>query len=95
MKYIIKVNNMYLIGENFTKTISGTRAGDTTAVYSRNVGEMSAYDFTSDKGRAGVFDRVTASDYISEILERQRIGHYKGVIKITDLEYPEPVLLEV
>lgn len=87
MQYIIKVNNMYLIGENFTKTIRGTRAGDTTAVYSRNVGEMSAYDFTDIKSRAGVFDRITAAGYIEGLLERQFLGHYKGEIKILDLEH--------
>ena len=89
MKYKIKVGNKYLVGESYTRTIKGTVRGDTTAVYSRNVGEQSAYDFTDDIDKATEYDRVTACDYVAGIMDRQRNGHYLGVIKLFDSDEAE------
>ena len=84
MKYKIKVGNKYLVGESYTETIKGTVRGDTTAVFSRNVGEMSAYDFTDNVEKASEYDRVTACDYVAGIMDRQRNGHYLGNITLFD-----------
>ena len=92
MKYNIKVGEKYLIGESLTGTIKGTITGDTTAVYSRCVGEMSAYDFCDCIEEASAFDRVTACDYIRGIMERQMYGFYKGDIKIFDSEHEETIV---
>lgn len=92
MKYNIKVGEKYLIGESMDKTLKGTVVGDTTAVYSRCVGEMSAYDFCDCVDDACVFDRVTACDYIKGIMERQNYGFYLGEIKIFDAEHEETII---
>lgn len=84
MKYKIKVGNKYLVGESTRETIRGTVRGDTTAVFSRYVGEMSAYDFCENIDEASEFDRVTACDYVRGIMERQNIGVYLGEIKLID-----------
>lgn len=82
MKYNIKVGERWLIGESATGTIKGTVRGDTTAVFSRMVGEMSAYDFSEHRKEAASFDRITLCDYLRGIVERQNYGHYLGEIKI-------------
>lgn len=82
MKYNIKVSEKWLIGESATETIKGTVRGDTTAVYSRMVGEMSAYEFTDCRKEAASFDRITLCDYLRGIVERQNYGHYLGEIKV-------------
>ena len=92
MKYNIKVGEKYLIGESFTETIKGTVIGDTTAVYSRCVGEMAAYDFCDCVEEASAFDQVTACDYVRGIMERQRYGLYKGDIKLFDSEHEETIV---
>lgn len=91
MKYKIKVGNKYLIGESINATIKGTVRGDTTAVYSRFVGEMSAYDFCDAFDEAEKFDRVTACDYVRGIMERQNYGFYPGDIKLIDADAEETV----
>lgn len=93
MKYNIKVGEKYLIGESVDKTLKGTVVGDTTAVYSRCVSEMSAYDFCDCVDDACAFDRVTACDYIRGIMERQNYGFYLGEIKIFDAEHEETMPL--
>ena len=92
MKHKIKVGELYLVGESYTETIKGTVRGDTTAVYSRNVGEQSAYEFTNDINKASEYDRVTACDYVFGILDRQRNGHYLGEIKLFDAVEGETVI---
>lgn len=92
MKYNIKVGEKYLIGENMHETLKGTITGDITAVYSRNVGEMSAYDFCETADEASCFDPVTACDYIRGIMERQNYGFYIGDIKVFDAEHEETVV---
>jgi len=92
MKYNIKVGEKYLIGESFTETIKGTITGDTTAVYSRCVGEMAAYDFCDCIEEASAFDQVTACDYVRGIMERQMYGLYKGDIKLFDSEHEETIV---
>lgn len=82
MKYNIKVGKKWLVGESATETIKGTVRGDTTAVYSRMVGEMSAYDFTDNRAESSSFDRITLCDYLRGIVERQNYGHYLGEIKV-------------
>lgn len=82
MKYNIKVGERWLIGESATETIKGTVRGDTTAVFSRMVGEMSAYDFADNRQEAASFDRITLCDYLRGIVERQNYGHYLGEIKV-------------
>lgn len=82
MKYNIKVGEKWLIGESATETIKGTVRGDTTAVYSRMVGEMSAYNFTDNRAESSSFDRITLCDYLRGIVERQNYGHYLGEIKV-------------
>ena len=82
MKYNIKVGEKWLIGESATETIKGTVRGDTTAVFSRMVGEMSAYDFADHREEAASFDRITLCDYLRGIVERQNYGHYLGEIKV-------------
>lgn len=82
MKYNIKVGERWLIGESATETIKGTVRGDTTAVFSRMVGEMSAYDFTDNRAESSSFDRITLCDYLRGIVERQNYGHYLGEIKV-------------
>lgn len=82
MKYNIKVGERWLIGESATETIRGTVRGDTTAVFSRMVGEMSAYDFTDNRAESSSFDRITLCDYLRGIVERQNYGHYLGEIKV-------------
>lgn len=91
MNYKIKVGNKYLIGESVGKTLKGTVRGDTTAVYSRFVGEMSAYDFCDEIDNAEEFDRVTASDYVRGLMERQHYGFYPGEIKLIDASAEETV----
>ena len=91
MKYKIKVGNKYLIGESCKETLKGTVRGDTTAVYSRFVGEMSAYDFCDTLDDAEKFDRVTACDYVRGIMERQNYGFYPGDIKLIDSDAEETV----
>lgn len=82
MKYNIKVGDLWLVGESATETIKGTVRGDTTAVYSRMVGEMSAYVFVDYRREAASFDRITLCDYLRGIVERQNYGHYLGEIKV-------------
>ena len=82
MKYNIKVGDLWLVGESATYTIKGTVRGDTTAVFSRMVGEMSAYDFADNRQEAASFDRITLCDYLRGIVERQNYGHYLGEIKV-------------
>lgn len=82
MKYNIKVGDLWLVGESATETIKGTVRGDTTAVFSRMVGEMSAYDFTDNRSESSSFDRITLCDYLRGIVERQNYGHYLGEIKV-------------
>lgn len=91
MNYKIKVGNKFLVGESASKTLKGTTCGDTTAVYSRYAGEMSAYDFCDEIENAAAFDRVTASDYIRGIMERQNYGFYLGEIKLIDEDAEETV----
>ena len=92
MKYKIKVGNKYLIGESVKDTLKGTVCGDTTAVYSRFVGEMSAYDFCDTIEDASGFDRVTACDYVRGIMERQNYGFYIGEIKLIDADVEETIV---
>ena len=82
MKYNIKVGEKWLIGESATETIKGTVRGDTTAVFSRMVGEMSAYDFADNRAESSSFDRITLCDYLRGIVDRQNYGHYLGEIKV-------------
>lgn len=82
MKYNIKVGDLWLVGESATETIKGTVRGDTTAVFSRMVGEMSAYVFADHRKEAASFDRITLCDYLRGIVERQNYGHYLGEIKV-------------
>lgn len=91
MKYKIKVGNKYLVGESVKETLKGTTRGDTTAVFSRFVGEMSAYDFCNSFEEAESFARVTACDYVSGIMERQKYGFYPGEIKLIDADAEETV----
>lgn len=92
MKYKIKVGNKYLVGESLSETLKGTVRGDTTAVYSRFVGEMSAYDFCDSIVDAEAFDRVTACDYVRGIMDRQSYGFYTGEIKLIDANAEEAVV---
>jgi len=92
MKYKIKVGNKYLVGESLSETLKGTVRGDTTAVYSRFVGEMSAYDFCGSIVEAEAFDRVTACDYVRGIMDRQNCGFYPGEIKLIDANAEETVV---
>ena len=64
MKYKIKVGEKYLIGESQKEILKGTVTGDTTAVFSRVVKEMSAYDFCDNIDDADAKDCLTACDYI-------------------------------
>lgn len=89
MKYNIKVGEKWLIGESVTETIKGTVRGDTTAVFSRMVGEMSAYDFADNRAESSSFDRITLCDYLRGIIERQNYGHYLGEIKVIPEEMEE------
>lgn len=82
MRYNVKVGERWLIGESATETIKGTVRGDTTAVFSRMVGEMSAYDFADNRQEAASFDRITLGDYLRGVVERQNYGHYLGEIKV-------------
>lgn len=91
MKYNIKVGEKYLVGESTSETIKGTVRGDTTAVYSRYVGEMSKYDFCEDRAHAEDFACVTAWDYVRGIMERQNYGVYLGEIKVIDSDSDETV----
>ena len=92
MKYKIKVGNKYLVGESASETLKGTVRGDTTAVYSRFVGEMSAYDFCDNIEDADPKDAVTACDYVRGIMERQNYGFYPGEIKLIDADAEETVV---
>ena len=92
MKYKIKVGNKYLIGESVEETLKGTVSGDTTAVYSRCVGEMSAYDFCDNIEDADAKDAVTACDYVRGIMERQKYGFYPGEIKLIDADAGETIV---
>lgn len=92
MKYNIKVGEKYLVGESMTETIKGTVVGDTTAVFSRMVGEMSAYEFCENVDEASCFDRTTACDYIRGIMERQIYGYYVGDIKVFDADHEETIV---
>ena len=92
MKYKIKVGNKYLVGESVSETLKGTVRGDTTAVYSRFVGEMSAYDFCDNIEDADAKDAVTACDYVRGIMERQNYDFYPGEIKLIDANVEETVL---
>lgn len=89
MKYKIKVGNKYLVGESLSETLKGTVRGDTNAVYSRFVGEMSAYDFCDNIEDADAKDAVTACDYVRGIMERQNCGFYHGEIKLIDADAEE------
>ena len=91
MKYKIKVGNKYLVGESVKETLKGTMSGDTTAVFSRFVGEMSAYDFCDNIEDADAKDAVTACDYVRGIMERQKCGFYTGEIKLIDADAEETV----
>lgn len=92
MKYKIKVGNKYLIGESAKETLKGTVRGDTTAVYSRFVGEMSAYDFCDNIEDADAKDPVTACDYVRGIMERQKCGFHLGEIKLINADAEETVV---
>lgn len=92
MKYKIKVGNKYLVGESLSETLKGTVRGDTTAVYSRFVGEMSAYDFCDNIEDADAKDAVTACDYVRGIMERQNYGFYHGEIKLIDADAEEVIV---
>ena len=92
MKYKIKVGNKYLVGESANGTLKGTVRGDTTAVYSRFVGEMSAYDFCDNIEDADAKDAVTACDYVRGIIERQNCGFYLGEIKLIDADAEETIV---
>ena len=92
MKYKIKVGNKYLVGESLSETLKGTVRGDTTAVYSRFVGEMSAYDFCDNIDDADAMDVVTACDYVRGIMERQKCGFYLGEIKLNNADAEETVV---
>lgn len=92
MMYKIKVGNKYLIGESLNETLKGTVRGDTTAVYSRFVGEMSAYDFSDNIDDADAKDAVTACDYVRGIMERQKYGFYPGEIKLIDADVEETIV---
>ena len=92
MKYKIKVGNKYLVGESLSETLKGTVRGDTTAVYSRFVGEMSAYDFCDNIEDADAKDAVTACDYVRGIMERQKCGFYPGEIKLINADAEETVV---
>ena len=91
MKYKIKVDNKYLVGESVSETLKGTVRGDTTAVYSRFVGEMSAYDFCDNIENADAKDAVTTCDYVRGIMARQNCGFYPGEIKLIDADAEETV----
>ena len=92
MMYKIKVGNKYLIGESLNETLKGTVRGDTTAVYSRFVGEMSAYDFSDNIDDADAKAAVTACDYVRGIMERQKYGFYPGEIKLIDADVEETIV---
>jgi len=92
MKYKIKVGNKYLVGESVKETLKGTVSGDTTAVYSRFVGEMSAYDFCDNIEDADAKDVVTACDYVRGIMDRQKHGFYLGEIKLIDADAEETIV---
>lgn len=92
MKYKIKVGNKFLVGESAKETLKGTVRGDTTAVYSRFVGEMSAYDFCDNIEDADAKDAVTACDYVRGIMERQKFGFYLGEIKLIDADAEETIV---
>ena len=92
MKYKIKVGEKYLVGENLEETLKGTVAGDTTAVFSRVVKEMSAYDFCDNIEDADAKDCLTACDYIRGLMDRQRYGFYLGEIKLIDADAEETVV---
>ena len=92
MKYKIKVGEKYLIGENLEETLKGTVTGDTTAVFSRVVKEMSAYDFCDNIDDADAKDCLTACDYIRGLMERQKYGFYLGEIKLIDADAEETVV---
>lgn len=92
MKYKIKVGDKYLVGESVNKTLKGTVRGDTTAVYSRFVGEMSAYDFCDSIEDADAKDTVTACGYVRGIMARQSYGFYPGEIKLIDADAEETVV---
>lgn len=92
MKYKIKVGNKYLVGESLMETLKGTVRGDTTAVFSRFVGEMSAYDFCDNIEDADAKDAVTACDYVRGIMDRQSLGFYLGEIKLIDADAEETIV---
>ena len=92
MKYKIKVGNKYLVGESVNEKLKGTVRGDTTAVYSRVVGEMSAYDFCDNIEGADAKDAVTACDYVRGIMERQKCGFYPGEIKLIEADAEEVIV---
>ena len=92
MKYKIKVGNKYLVGESANETLKGTVRGDTTSVYSRFVGEMSAYDFCDNIEDADAKDVVTACEYVRGIMERQKCGFYLGEIKLVNADAEETVV---
>lgn len=91
MKLKIKVGNKFLVGESLSETLKGTVRGDTTAVYSRFVGEMSAYVFCDNIDDADAKDPVTACDYVRGIMERQNCGFYPGEIKLIDADAEETI----
>ena len=92
MMYKIKVGDKYLDGESLTETLNGTVRGDTTAVFSRFVGEMSAYDFRDSIDEVNGKDPVTACDYVRGIMERQKCGFYPGEIKLIDADAEETIV---
>lgn len=92
MNYKIKVADKWLVGESLLETLKGTVTGDTTAVYSRFVGEMSAYDFCDNQEEGAEFDRVTATDYIRGVMERQNYGFYLGNIKLVPADEEETIV---
>lgn len=92
MMYKIKVGNKYLDGESVTETLKGAVRGDTTAVFSRFVGEMSAYDFRDSIDDVDAKDPVTACDYVRGIMERQKYGFYPGEIKLIDADEGETIV---
>ena len=80
------------IGESATETIKGTVRGDTTAVFSRMVGEMSSYEFIDCRKEAASFDRITLCDYLRGIVERPNYGHYLWEIKVISEDEAEAQL---
>jgi hypothetical protein len=88
MKYNIKVGEKYLIGENIHETLKGTVTGDTTAVYSRFVGEMSAYDFCETA------DEASDADHDETIVHCKHEENARIIARILDMDEKDTFLVE-